>query len=178
MAAAKKVDVAEPSAVTAAGKRIADVPLSTWKEYLTFRFLSDHADNLPKAFDDARFGFYGRTLNDVPEQRARWKRGMEMLDSSVGEAVGQLYVAQYWPAHRRAWRRNSSTDMREAYREKISARRGWTPSPAPRRWRSSAPSIRASAIPVKWIDYSTLQISRTDPLANEIATEDFLGSSN
>jgi len=72
LAAAKKVDVAEPSAVTAAGKRIADVPLSTWKEYLTFRFLSDHADNLPKAFDDARFGFYGRTLNDVPEQRARW----------------------------------------------------------------------------------------------------------
>src|SRR4051794_20241456 len=72
--AAKKVDVAETTAVAAAGKRIADVPLSTWKEYLTFRFISDHASDLPKAFDDARFGFYGKTLSDVPEQRARWKR--------------------------------------------------------------------------------------------------------
>jgi endothelin-converting enzyme/putative endopeptidase len=95
---ARTVDVAETTAVAAAGKRIADVPLATWKEYLTFRFISDHADTLPKAFDDAHFGFYGKTLNDVPEQRARWKRGMELLDDSLGEAVGQLYVAQYWPA--------------------------------------------------------------------------------
>jgi putative endopeptidase len=84
LGAAKKVDVGEPSAVAAAGKRIADVPLSTWKEYLTFRFLSDHASVLPKAFDDARFGFYSHTLNDVPEQRARWKRGMQLLDNSLG----------------------------------------------------------------------------------------------
>jgi len=174
LAAAKKVDVAEPSAVTAAGKRIADVPLSTWKEYLTFRFLSDHADNLPKAFDDARFGFYGRTLNDVPEQRARWKRGMEMLDGSLGEAVGQLYVAQYWPANTSRMADELVADMREAYREKISGAA----------WMDAA--TRAKALeklgtfdprighPKKWIDYSTLQVSRTDPLANEIATEDFL----
>jgi len=174
LAAAKKVDVAEPSAVTAAGKRIADVPLSTWKEYLTFRFLSDHADNLPKAFDDARFGFYGRTLNDVPEQRARWKRGMEMLDGSLGEAVGQLYVAQYWPANTSRMADELVADMREAYREKISGAA----------WMAAA--TRAKALeklgtfdprighPKKWIDYSSLQVSRTDPLANEIATEDFL----
>ena len=174
LAAAKKVDVAEPSAVTAAGKRIADVPLSTWKEYLTFRFLSDHADNLPKAFDDARFGFYGRTLNDVPEQRARWKRGMEMLDGSLGEAVGQLYVAQYWPANTSRMADELVADMREAYREKISGAA----------WMDAA--TRAKALeklgtfdprighPKKWIDYSSLQVSRTDPLANEIATEDFL----
>jgi putative endopeptidase len=60
------VDVGTPSAVTAAGKRIADVPIATWKEYLAFRFISDHAIYLPKAFDDAHFGFYSHTLNDVP----------------------------------------------------------------------------------------------------------------
>jgi len=174
LAAAKKVDVAEPSAVTAAGKRIADVPLSTWKEYLTFRFLSDHADNLPKAFDDARFGFYGRTLNDVPEQRARWKRGMEMLDSSVGEAVGQLYVAQYWPANTSRMADELVADMREAYREKISGA-AWmdsvTRAKALEKLGTFDPRI---GHPKKWIDYSSLQVSRTDPLANEIATEDFL----
>src|SRR4051812_8916250 len=51
LGAAKNVDVAEPSAVAAAGRRLADVPLSTWKEYLAFRFISDHADVLPRALD-------------------------------------------------------------------------------------------------------------------------------
>jgi len=173
LGAAKKVDVSEPSAVAAAGKRIADVPLSTWKEYLTFRFLSDHANNLPKAFDDARFGFYGKTMNDVPEQRARWKRGMSMLDDSLGEAVGQLYVAQHWPTETARQADELVKDVTDAYREKITNAA----------WMDAA--TRAKALeklgtfdprvghPVKWIDYSDLKVSRTDPLANEIATEDF-----
>jgi putative endopeptidase len=70
------VDVAEPSAVAAAGKRLDDVPLATWKDWMTFRFISDHAQFLPRAFDDARFDFYSRTLQDVPTQAPRWKRGV------------------------------------------------------------------------------------------------------
>jgi putative endopeptidase len=170
---ARKVDVAEPSAVAAAGKRIADVPLKTWKEYLTFRFLSDHANNLPKAFDEARFGFYGKTLSDVPEQRARWKRGIQMLDGSLGEAVGQLYVARYWPADTAREAEELLSDMEAAYREKIT-NAAWmdeaTRKKALEKLGTFDPRI---GHPVKWIDYSTLKISRTDPLANEIATEDF-----
>ncbi|HET7281186.1 MAG TPA: M13 family metallopeptidase [Sphingomicrobium sp.] len=173
LGAAKKVDVAEPSAVAAAGKRIADVPLKTWKEYMTFRFLSDHANNLPKAFDEVRFGFYGKTLSDVPEQRARWKRGIQMLDSSLGEAVGQLYVAKYWPADTAKQANELLSDMEAAYREKIT-NAAWmdeaTRKKALEKLGTFDPRI---GHPVKWIDYSALKISRTDPLANEIATEDF-----
>jgi endothelin-converting enzyme/putative endopeptidase len=173
LSAAKTVDVAEPSAVAAAARRIGDVPLGTWKEYLTFRFISDHANNLPKAFDDTRFGFYGKTLNDVPEQRARWKRGMQMLDGSLGEAVGQLYVAKYWPDETARQAQELVDDMRAAYREKIT-NAAWmdeaTRKKALEKLASFDPRI---GHPVKWIDYSTLEISRTDPLANAIATEDF-----
>ena len=173
LGAAKKVDVAEPSAVAAAGKRIADVPLSTWKEYLTFRFISDHANNLPKAFDDARFGFYSKTLNDVPEQRARWKRGIGMLDNSLGEAVGKLYVAQHWPDATARQAQELVDDVRAAYKDKIT-NASWmdeaTRKKALEKLDSFDPRI---GHPVKWIDYSTLKVSRTDPLANEIATEDF-----
>ena len=173
LGAARKVDVAEPSAVAAAGKRIADVPLKTWKEYMTFRFISDHGNNLPKAFDDARFGFYGKTLNDVPEQRARWKRGMQMLDGSLGEAVGQLYVAKYWPAETARQAEELLSDMEAAYKEKIT-NAAWmdeaTRKKALEKLGTFDPRI---GHPVKWIDYSNLKISRTDPLANEIATEDF-----
>ena len=173
LAAAKKVDVAEPSAVTAAGKRIADVPLSTWKEYLTFRFLSDHANRLPHAFDAAHFGFYSRTLNDVPEQRARWKRGIAMLDGDIGEAVGQLYVAKYWPETTSRMADELVTDMREAYREKIS-NAAWmdaaTRAKALEKLGTFDPRI---GHPKKWIDYSALVVSPTDVLANGIASETF-----
>jgi endothelin-converting enzyme/putative endopeptidase len=170
---AKKVDVAETTAVAAAGKRIADVPLSTWKEYLTFRFVSDHASYLPKAFDDARFGFYSHTLNDVPEQRARWKRGIQLLDSSLGEAVGQLYVAEHWPAATAKQAQELVDDVRAAYGDKI-AQADWMDEPT----RKAALEKLASfdpriGHPVKWIDYSNLQMSRTNPLANAIASEDF-----
>jgi endothelin-converting enzyme/putative endopeptidase len=173
LADAKTVDVAETTAVAAAGKRIADVPLGTWKEYLTFRFISDHADYLPHAFDAARFDFYGRTLNDVPEQRARWKRGMEMLDESLGEAVGQMYVAEHWPDATAAKAQELVDDVRAAYGEKI-AHADWmdetTRKAALEKLASFDPRI---GHPVKWIDYSKLHISRTDPLANAIASEAF-----
>ncbi len=73
LGAARKVDVSEPSAIAAAGKRIADVPLSTWKEYMTFRFISDHANNLPKAFDDTTI----RLLRPYAERRSRAARPLE-----------------------------------------------------------------------------------------------------
>ena len=173
LGSAKKVDVSTPSSVAAAGKRIADVPLATWKEYLTFRFISDHAAYLPKPFDDARFGFYSHTLNDVPEQRARWKRGIGMLDDSLGEAVGQLYVAKHWPEDTAKKAQELVDDVRAAYKEKISAA-SWmdeaTRKAALEKLASFDPRI---GHPVKWIDYSTLDISRSDPLANAIATEKF-----
>ncbi|HUP67666.1 MAG TPA: M13 family metallopeptidase N-terminal domain-containing protein, partial [Sphingomicrobium sp.] len=119
LGSARTVDVAEKSAIAAAGKALAAVPLGTWKEYLAFRFISDHSDALPKAFDDANFHFYGRTLRDVPEQRARWKRGMDMLDGSLGEAVGQLYVAEHWPSDTAKLAQELVDDVRAAYAEKI-----------------------------------------------------------
>jgi endothelin-converting enzyme/putative endopeptidase len=173
LGAAKKVDVAEKSAVAAAGRRLADVPLSTWKEYLAFRFISDHSDVLPRAFDDAHFNFYGKTLSGVPEQRARWKRGIQMLDDSLGEAVGQLYVAEHWPAETAREAQELVDDMRAAYAEKIS-NASWmdeaTRKAALAKLAAFDPRI---GHPVKWIDYSKLNIRRYDALANEVASENF-----
>ena len=173
LGAAKTVDVAETTAVAAAGKRIADVPLSTWKEYLTFRFISDHSDALPRAFDQASFNFYGKTLSGVPEQRARWKRGMDMLDASLGEAVGQLYVAEHWPAETARQAQELVDDMRAAYAEKISGA-SWmdaaTKKAALEKLHAFDPRI---GHPVKWIDYSKFKVDRNDALANEVASENF-----
>src|SRR4051812_36099151 len=66
---ATSVIVTEPSAVAGAGKILASTPLSTWKEWLAFRFASDHAAYLPKALDDAHFNFYSKELSGVEQQR-------------------------------------------------------------------------------------------------------------
>jgi endothelin-converting enzyme/putative endopeptidase len=167
------VDVAETTAVAAAGKLLGDLPLTTWQEYLTFRFISDHASVLPHAFDDVHFDFYGRTLNDVPEQRARWKRGMQMIDASLGEAVGQIYVQRYWPARTAQMADELVSDMHAAYAQLISGA-SWMDEPT----RKAALAKLATfdprlGYPAHWIDYSTLQVSRNDPLANAMAADDF-----
>jgi endothelin-converting enzyme/putative endopeptidase len=173
LGAAKTVDVAETTAVTAAGKRVGDVPLSTWKEYLTFRFISGNAPVLPSAFDQANFDFYQKTLRDVPEQRARWKRGLDFLDGALGEAVGQVYVAQYWPQRTAQMANELVEDVRAAYGEKIRAA-DWmdaaTKAAALEKLASFDPRV---GHPVKWIDYSNFKVSRTDPLANFMAAQQF-----
>jgi putative endopeptidase len=160
------VDVSEPSAVAAAGKRIGDVPLQTWKDYIAFRFISDHAQYLPKAFDDARFDFYSHTLRDVQEQRARWKRGVELLDADLGEAVGQLYVQRHWLPDTEHQANELVSDMRAAYADKID-HAPWmddaTRKEALAKLASFDPRI---GHPVKYIDYTSFRVSRTDPLAN------------
>ena len=173
LGSAKTVDVAETTAVAAAGKRIGDVPLSTWKEFLTFRFINSNAQYLPTAFDQANFQFFQTTLRDVPQQRARWKRGLDFLDGSLGEAVGQVYVAQYWPPRTAQLATELVEDIRSAYGDKIRAA-DWmdaaTKAAALEKLAGFDPRV---GHPVKWIDYSGFKVSRTDPLTNAMAAQQF-----
>jgi endothelin-converting enzyme/putative endopeptidase len=167
------VVVREKSAVTAAGQRVEDTPLSTWKDYLSFRFISDHAQFLPKAFDAARFDFYGHTLRDVPTQSDRWKRGVRLLDADLGEAVGRLYVQQHWPAETERQTAELIADLHAAYADKIE-HAAWMDEPT----RKAALEKLATfdpriGHPAKYIDYSAMTVSPTDPLANAVASETF-----
>jgi endothelin-converting enzyme/putative endopeptidase len=167
------VIVAEPSAVTAAGARIGDVPLDTWKDWMTFRFISDHAQYLPKAFDDARFDFYGKTVQGVPAQADRWKRGVRVLNASLGEAVGQLYVARHWTPTSAKAAAELVEDMRAAYGDLIN-HASWMDEPTRKEALAKLASFDPRiGHPVKYIDYSSLKVSRTDPLANSMASNNF-----
>ena len=173
LAAMPTVVVSEPSAVAAAGRRLDDTPLSTWKDYLAFRFISDHAQFLPEAFDQAHFDFYSHTLRDVQTQSARWKRGVRLLDADLGESVGQVYVQRHWSADTERQTAELIADLHAAYAEKIE-HAAWmddaTRKAALEKLATFEPRI---GHPVKYIDYSALQISRTDPLANAVASSDF-----
>jgi endothelin-converting enzyme/putative endopeptidase len=167
------VVVRETSAVAAAGKRVEDTPLETWKDYLTFRFISDHADFLPHAFDAAHFDFYGHTLKDVSAQSARWKRGVRLLDANLGEAVGQLYVQRHWSAETERQMAELIADLRAAYADKIE-HAPWMDEPT----RKAALEKLAAfdpriGHPARYIDYSAMTVSPADPLANDVAADNF-----
>ena len=97
---AGKVDyliVSQPSYITGMAKLLQSAPLDTWKAYLQWRVISEYAPYLPKAFVDENFAFYGTALRGIPQNEARWKRGVALVESSVGEALGKLLRRKAFP---------------------------------------------------------------------------------
>jgi putative endopeptidase len=173
LGSAKSVIVTEPSAVAGAGKIFASTPLSTWKEWLAFRFVSDHAGYLPKAIYDARFNFYSKQLSGVQAQRERWKRGVAAVNGALGEAVGEIYVKSHYPAESERQMTELIGNLRDAYQERITSN-NWmdeaTRKAALEKLAAFEPRI---GHPVKYIDYSSMKVVKGDPLGNAVRAAEF-----
>jgi putative endopeptidase len=171
-----KVDsviIRQPTYFTALSKIISGTPLPVWKAYFKWRVLSTSAPYLSKSFVDERFAFTGGVLRGVPENQARWKRGIALLDGSLGEALGKLYVAQYFPPEHKARMQALVQNLLEAYRRDIDTLD----------WMSAETKVGAQAklakmlpkigYPDRWRDYTALKISRDDLHGNVIRATEF-----
>ena len=154
---------------------IAQTPVDVWRAWLAAHFLSDHGSYLPKRIDNARFDFYGRTLSGQPEQRARWKRGITVVERQLGELLGKIYAARYFPDGNRA----AMTDLVGNLRKAMGANlrdSSWlgtgTRAAAEAKLAAFTPKIGA---PVKWKDYAGLGVTPTTALGNAIAAETWFG---
>jgi putative endopeptidase len=141
-------------------------PLPTLRAFLTFHYLSSHAPYLPQRFDEARFAFYGETMHGQPQQRERWKRAVDAVDDAVGESVGRLFVAQYFPPASKAKMQQLVADLRSALGERIDALDWMTPQTRTRAHEKLAAFTAKIGYPDKWKDYSALVIRRDDLLGN------------
>lgn len=168
-----KVLMTNNTAITALGKIMVATPLATWKDYLAYHFISDNASYLPKAFDQAQFDFYSTTLADVKTQRDRWKRGVQLTNGALGEAVGQLYVAKFFPPAAKAQMTELIENLRGAYQERISTS-AWmdeaTRKAALAKLAAFEPRV---GHPEKYIDYSTFKVVRGDLLGNAMRSAEF-----
>ncbi len=140
--------------------------IDVWRDYLRVHLLSDHARYLPKAFDDARFAFYGRTLRGQGEQRARWKRGVELVDTQIGEAVGKVYVEKYFPPEAKAKMELLVANLRAALRQRIEALEWMTPETKAKALAKLATFDPKIGYPEKFRDYADLEIRRDDLIGN------------
>ncbi|MEA3040836.1 MAG: putative endopeptidase, partial [Sphingomonadales bacterium] len=156
----------QTTAIQGIGRLLDTVPMSTWKDYMTFHFISSNAAYLPRAFDEANFNFYSRTLRGVEQQRDRWKRGLGLVNGSLGEAVGQIYVQRHFPAESRRQMNELVANLRAALAERI-AQNSWMDDAT-----RQAALVKLEAFeprighPERFIDYSALQVNRGDLLGN------------
>ena len=135
--------------------------------------LRSAAAYLPDAFVETNFDFYGRTLNGTPELRARWKRGVALVEGAIGEAVGKEYVARHFPPSSKAQMDDLVANLLAAYRESISALDWMTEETKERAYEKLATFRPKIGYPEKFRDYSALRVSRDDLLGNVAAASAF-----
>ena len=162
----KDLILSELTAIAGLAKLYHRTALPVLRDFLTFHYLSDHSGYLPKRFDEAHFAFYGRILRGQPAQRERWKRGVDAVDAALGEQVGQVYVARYFPAESKAKVRELVGNLRQALSERIEALEWMSPQTKARAHEKLASFTAKIGYPDRWKDYSSLQVERGDLLGN------------
>ena len=106
------VNVGQPEFFQALDKSLTAVPLADWKMYLRWHLIHSAAAELSHKFVDENFNFYGRTLTGAKELQPRWKRCVIATDRNLGEALGQKYVAQAFPARGQGTRSHDGAESR------------------------------------------------------------------
>ncbi len=156
----------QPRAVTGIAALVKSQPLDVWKDFLTFHAIEHHASFLPKRFVDASFAFYGKTLSGTLEQRDRWKRAVDQTDQALGEVVGKLYVARYFPPAEKARAEEMVRNVVAAFARRIDALDWMAPKTKEHAKAKLAVLKVGVGYPDTWRDYSGLQVSADDAYGN------------
>jgi putative endopeptidase len=162
----RKVIVAEKSAFPNLARVFVATPIEVWRDYLTVRYLHTWASYLPKKVDDTDFAFYGTALNGKTAQLDRTIRGIHLVDGAMGEALGRLYVAKYFPPEAKAKALVLVQNLIKSYDADIRTLAWMTP---PTRLKAIE-KLHAMALkigyPDKFRDYSALAVDRANLLGS------------
>ena len=167
------LDIGQPEFFKAFDQQLTATPVADWRSYLRWHVLHTSASYLGTAWVDENFAFYGKALTGQQKQRERWKRVLQRVDASVGEALGQLYAAEYFPAESKARMLKLVGNLQVALRERIT-HLPWMDEPT----RAAAlKKLDAFAVkigyPDKWIDYASAGIARDSYVLNVQRASEF-----
>lgn len=158
----RRVDVAEKSAFPKLAAVFGATPIPVWRDYLTVRYLHAHANYLPRRIDDRDFAFYGTVISGQKQQLPRDIRGIHLLDEQMGEALGKLYCARYFPPEAKRKSRELVTNLLKAYEADIRTLGWMTPATRAKALEKIHTFMPKIGYPDKWRDYSVLSIRRDD----------------
>jgi predicted metalloendopeptidase len=167
------IDIGQPEFFSAFDAALAATPIADWETYLRWHLIHAAAPYLNAAVVNENFDFFGRKLTGREQLRDRWKRVLETVDDGVGEALGQLYVADYFPPESKTRMLKLVGNLRAALRDRIQSLE-WMDEPT----RAAAlKKLDAFGVkigyPDKWIDYSTLTVDRGPFVLNVFRADEF-----
>ena len=163
----------QPQAITGEAALVGSESLEAWKDYLSFHVLDRNSPLLPKAFVNEHFAFYAKTLSGTPELPARWKRAVSATNNALGEAVGKLYVAKYFPPADKAAVQALVRNLFAAFSKRIDSLQWMAPETRKEAHAKLAALKVGVGYPDRWRDYSNLQIDKADAFGNAWRASEF-----
>jgi len=160
--------VANPGFFTQMAKQFNATPVETWKKYLKFHLVNDMAPFLANSFDTTRFAFYGKTMRGQKEQELRWKRVMRVVDGSVGELLGQMYVDKNFKPAAKKRMMELVNNLQLAYEERINKLDWMSDETKKKALVKLHGFMKKIGYPDKWKDYSSLAVVNNDYVKNVI----------
>ncbi len=168
------VVVAQPSFFADLAALVTPSRLEDWKSWCRWSLVSSLSPYLPEPLAQARFDFYGTTLQGIPQIRERWKRGIELVQRTLGEAVGKLYVDLHFPPAAKGRMDHLVANLLLAYRNSITALDWMTDSTRAEALTKLANFTPKIGYPDVWKDYSGLEIRPGDLIPNVLRAAEFL----
>lgn len=155
-----------PPFAVALAQEVARRPLAQWRTYLRWQLVRGFAPYLPAAFEDESFRFNETVLRGTPQQEPRWRRAARTVDGEIGDALGQLYVARYFPPEAKARMEEMVDHIRAAFRARLERLDWMTPETRARAAAKFATFRAKIGYPDKWKTYAGLVIARDSYAAN------------
>ncbi|KQQ93106.1 peptidase M13 [Leifsonia sp. Leaf325] len=165
--------VRQPTFLAGLGELLDETHIDAWRDWLAWQIIRSNSAYLSTAFVEANFDFYGRTLTGTPSMRDRWKRGVSLVEGAMGEAVGRIYVERHFPAESKTAMDVLVANLVEAYRQSITGLDWMSAETRERALDKLEKFTPKIGFPVKWRDYSALDIRSGDLVANVRATSEF-----
>ena len=163
--------VTQPDYLPHAARIWQETDLEDLKAWAAWHIVHGRATLLSGAFVEENFDFYGRTLQGTDELRARWKRGVALVESCLGEALGEIYVERHFPPSHKSAMEILVGRLIEAYRQSISSLEWMSPATRARALDKLALFTPKIGYPVRWRDYSAVEITPGDVLTSVRSVE-------
>jgi putative endopeptidase len=171
---AGKLNDTEPKFFAAFNTLIADTPVAEIRTYLRWHLLHAYAGtSLPESFDQETWNFYSHTLNGAEKQQERWKRCTSRIDGELGEALGQVYVAKYFPPAARQHALEMTLAIEQAMDKDLEQLDWMSPATKVKAKEKLHAVMNKIGYPDKWRDYSKLEIVRGDAPGNQMRANEF-----
>ncbi|HEY6621794.1 MAG TPA: M13-type metalloendopeptidase [Steroidobacteraceae bacterium] len=167
------VIISQPSYITNFSQVLKRAPLPVWRAYLRWHLLNDFAPYLGKPIAEEHFAFYGAVLQGLGRDKPRWQLGVELLNSSIGEGLGKIYVARYFPPESKARMQRLVNNLLGAYRAEIDMLDWMSPQTRVRAKDKLARITTKIGFPARWRDYGALEFVRDDLVGNVIRAHEF-----